>query len=436
MANIQFRPNKGKKITDYSKPQTIYLRYVLGRHVDFNASIGFKVQLDKSEKKSDWDKEKQRIKDRTHITDRYEINNLINKLTQHFETFENKNREQGITPTYSEVRAHFDSYYVEPTQAFDFFGYFDKYIEDARTKPNAHTGKVVSEQTIKSYIVTRNILKSFNDKERKTNFELINLDWYYDFIEYCNGLNHTYNYIGKHIKNLKTVLNTAVEDGTTNNTQFRSKKFKVLKEEADNIYLTIEELDKLWNVDLSKNERQERARDLFLIGAYTGLRVSDYNNLTRDNFKTINGVEMLVKRTQKTNDEVKIPLHPIVKQILEKNDGKPPKSLPEQHINYLIKEISESAGIDEVEYIEKTRGGKKLEIKKYKFELVFTHTARRSFCTNAYLSGMSTIDIMQISGHKTESAFMKYIKVTKEQVATRMSTHPFFNGSSALKVVS
>ena len=61
MANIQFRPNKGRKISDYTKPQKIYLRYVFGRNVDFNASIGKSVMINKDDKLSDWDKSKQRV---------------------------------------------------------------------------------------------------------------------------------------------------------------------------------------------------------------------------------------------------------------------------------------------------------------------------------------------------------------------------------------
>jgi hypothetical protein len=48
---------------------------------------------------------------------------------------------------------------------------------------------------------------------------------------------------------------------------------------------------------------------------------------------------------------------------------------------------------------------------------------------------MSSIDIMSISGHTTESSFMKYIKVTPEQIATKMSEHKFFKGFVNLKVV-
>jgi len=194
-------------------------------------------------------------------------------------------------------------------------------------------------------------------------------------------------------------------------------------------------LQVLWNQNLTKLPRHERARDLFLIGAYTGLRVSDYNRLKRHNLKTVKGVEMIEIKAQKTGKIVAIPLHPIVKAILSKNDGEPPERLPDQHINYLIKEVAESAGIDQVEYVPKTIGGREVTQKKYKFELIKTHTARRSFCSNAFLAGMNPIEIMRISGHSTESAFMKYIKLSTQDVAIKMSEHPFFKGATALKRV-
>jgi len=87
MANVQFRVNKGKKINDVSKPQRIYLRYRLGSLVDFGASIGFAVYL------TDWDNEKQRVKNKITVPNRFEINNLISNLTKHFETFENKKQK-------------------------------------------------------------------------------------------------------------------------------------------------------------------------------------------------------------------------------------------------------------------------------------------------------------------------------------------------------
>jgi integrase len=431
MVNINFRLNKGKKIEDISKPQSIYLRYKLGREIDFNASIGFKVLSE------NWDIDKQQVKNRSHILDRNEINNLIKNLRYHFEEFENKNREKGYTPNYQDVKKHYDSFYstAEPKKEYNLFSFIDEFITKSKTEINVITKKLVTDGTIRGYKLTMKFLKRFNDEVYPIDFNDINLEWYQDFIEWCNNQNLALNYIGKHIKTLKTFMNNAVELGLTKNESFKSRRFIVLKEDSDSIYLNEDELYRLWNLDLSKHPRKEIARDLFLLGSYTGLRVSDYNNINNHNIKELNGVKMFVINTQKVNRKVSIPLHPLIESILNKYDGNTPPRIPDSDINELIKDVCENAGLDNVEYIEQTRGGKKIILKKFKFELIQTHTARRSFCTNAYLSGLSTLDIMSISGHKTESSFMKYIKVTSEQHAIKMSENPFFKGSNNLKVV-
>ena len=102
--------------------------------------------------------------------------------------------------------------------------------------------------------------------------------------------------------------------------------------------------------------------------------------------------------------------------------------MPDQQINYKIKDVCENAGIDELASTTKTIGGQKITKKGFKFDLVKTHTARRSFCTNAYLSGMNPIDIMQISGHSSVKTFLNYIKADALHKAVKIGTHPFFQG--------
>ena len=426
-SNIQFNLNRGLKIEDLNKPQSIYFRYTLGRKVDFKASLKKKVLPD------DWDIKKQRVKNRTHILESEEINTLISDLITHFNEFDKENTRKGIIPSRTTVKKHYEKYFTiendkEP-EVNTLFGYIQHLIDRPDTKRNLSKG------TIKNYILTQTFLKRFNDEVYPLNFENINLEWYNDFVEWCEGQGLSLNYIGKHIKTLKTFMNHAVEDEKTTNVQYLSKRFKVLKEDADNVYLNLSELIKLWKLDLSKQPRKENVRDLFLLGAFTGLRVSDYNNLSKENIIELKGVKMVKIKTQKTGKEVAIPLHPIVKSILEKNNGEPPRKVPDQKINELIKDIAESAGIDEVVFTEQTRGGRKVKKKNYKFEMIKTHTARRSFCTNAYLSGMSTIDIMSLSGHTTERAFLNYIKVSNEERAVKMSSSKFFQWESNLKVV-
>ena len=74
-----------------------------------------------------------------------------------------------------------------------------------------------------------------------------------------------------------------------------------------------------------------------------------------------------------------------------------------------------------------TKGGKTENSINEKFELITTHTARRSFATNAYLMDVPSISIMKITGHKTESSFMKYIRISQEDNANKLISHPFFN---------
>lgn len=440
MANVNFRPNKGKKILDTTKLQKIYIRYRLGRKIDFNASTGATVMID------DWDFEKQKVKNRAYINNRVNINRLLSNLTKYFEDFESENLKDGVTPTYETVKKYYDLYGKTPEELADllkapeelatpptFFEYVDAFIENARTKPNPKTKKPLSVNTIKDYISTKGILRQFNDEVRKYDFDDIDLDWYKDFDTWCNKRGYSNNSKGKQIKTLKTFLNNALEEGVTNNRNHQKKDFVVLKEDSDSIYLNLDELTEIWQIDLSNDPTKERARDLFLIGCFTGLRVSDFNNLKPSSIREINGVKMIVVKPKKTNKTVAIPLHPIVDAIFIKYDGIPARMF-DQKLNQIIKEVAQLTGIDEIIETTATQGGFEVTKRRPKYELVMTHTGRRSFCTNAYLSGMDSIDIMAISGHKTEKDFLRYIKVTPEQRAVKMSQLNFFTNATALKI--
>lgn len=432
MGNTSFNLNRGRKIQDTNKPHSVYFRFRQGRNFVFDNSLNIKV-LQKN-----WDEKNQRIRNRASIENKDEKNGLLVNLEKYFNDLEYNALKEGKTPTYKEVKKWFEQYFTPETETVQhsLFSFIEEFIEISKTRPHYKTGVPVSHNTIKAYNNTYRLLKEFSREVYKIDFEDINLNFYYDFIEWLEASNFSKNYIGNQIKTLKTFMNDAVEKEQTTNLQFKSKKFIKLTEDAVDIYLTNDELLKIWNLDL-EDKKLNLARDLFLIGAFTGLRVSDYNNLHKKNIKTVNGVDILyLQETQKTKNTVAIPIHPIVKTILQKHGNKPPKKMPDQHINYAIKDIGKLAKINDFEYKTQTKGGKKVTVKHHKYKLITTHTARRSFCTNAYLSGMSSIDIMAISGHKTTDSFMKYIKVSNEQKAIRMASNSFFNPSLVLKAVN
>jgi integrase len=202
-----------------------------------------------------------------------------------------------------------------------------------------------------------------------------------------------------------------------------------ISEESESIYLNETELEKIYNLDLSENERLDRVRDLFLIGCWTGLRFSDWNKVTPENIKD----GFLELKQQKTGGAVVIPLHSVVTQIIKKHNGELPELISSQKTNDYLKEVAQKAGIKETVHKSITRGGIKVSKAYKKYELVTTHTGRRSFSTNLYRAGLDTLTIMQITGHKTEQAFLKYIKVTPREHAEKLRT--FWQDRVKLKVV-
>jgi integrase len=225
------------------------------------------------------------------------------------------------------------------------------------------------------------------------------------------------NSIGTFNKKVKEFVNAAIREGVTQVQSLRLSDLKSFGEDVEKVYLSEAELKRIWELE-NLPPYLAKARDLFLIGCWTGLRVSDYTELTKAN---IWGGDIHI-RQNKTKDPVTIPMHPVTQSILEKYDYSLSK-ISQQKLNDYIKDVAKAAGIDEPISTTITKAGKKLTITKPKYEWVTTHTGRRSFATNLYLSGFPSIDIMKITGHRTEQAFMRYIRITNEQTAEKLRAH-------------
>lgn len=235
------------------------------------------------------------------------------------------------------------------------------------------------------------------------------------------------NTIGGFIKKLKCVLRAAESRGYPVNPAYKSTEFKAQSSvDVDTIYLTREEVERFEKVDLTKKEdgkNLELARDIFLVGVWTAQRVSDYNNLKPENIKVVdnNGTPMtyISIHQQKTGRLVEIPCNAKVRDILNKY----PKGLPhlsDQKINKYIKDIGKMAGIDEVVEVKGSRGGQVIKEYYKKYDLICTHTARRTGATLMYLDGIAIYDIMKVTGHKSVTTLEKYIRADKLEVAQKL----------------
>lgn len=247
----------------------------------------------------------------------------------------------------------------------------------------------------------------------------INEEFLDDFIVYLEDL-----YLKKtYIKNMLTLIKAMVKKAAIYGyaIDWTYDEVNIEDEETPAVYLTPNEIARIYYFK-GLTKKQERIRDLFIVGCYTALRYSDLNTLTNDSF--IDG--FITKVTKKSNIRVVIPIHDFVKEIYAKYDGIP-NGISLQHFNRYIKFICKKVGITKPVSITYTRGGRLVTETKEKWQLVSSHTARRSGATNLMNTGRISISgIMEITGHATEKSFRRYIKTTKEESARQLSTDNFF----------
>ena len=285
-----------------------------------------------------------------------------------------------------------------------------------------------SPHRVRQYGVFLKHLNWFAGHYYPTTWNNINEDWFNDFLDYSyNVQDHSVNTVVKHIKILKTFLHQAVKAGYTSNTAFTS--FSIKEEPPVLTYLTSEELEALYRLDLSGNERLARVRDRAIVSGFTSMRFSDVDRLTNAHFVKIptregriDGIRFMMS---KTSDIVTIPLHPYVNEIIERYGGRLPV-ISNQKANDYIKEACRIADINSPVTLVRNRSGKKIDEVMPKWQAVTTHTFRATAATNLYRAGVPPKTIMKFGGWKTREVFERYIKLEDEEHAVIVAQSSYF----------
>jgi len=300
-------------------------------------------------------------------------------------------------------------------QGLTFLQFFDSYYTELK--------KIHPYEKVKRFGTLYNHLETMY-KVHPFSWNEINMVWYDRFKAYIViELGSSKNYFAQLVKLLKMVLNTATDRELNTCTKYKSTHFRAESEQVNNIYLTVQELELIYNHDFSSSQKLDRVRDVFLVGCWTGMRYGDYSRLTMNNF-TNDG--FIAKDTTKVEGRVIIPIHPMIKEILEKYKGKLPKPITNARFNHRLKKIGEAVKINNVVNITRTEGGQRVTHTFKKWELISTHTARRTMATNMYKAGIPIPTCMIITGHSNVRQFLNYIKVTEQDVADSLVNHPFF----------
>lgn len=324
--------------------------------------------------------------------------------------------------------------------------YIDQFIKSIQNGTRlTEKGTVFTDGSVRTIKTSNKQFKKFQESKKRTyDFDDIDLQFYYDFSAYLKKRNYSLNTSGKIINQLKWIMACAQAEGYHNNNAYKNPKFKGNRVQVDSIYLTQEELDKMNAADLSELEDGAViSRDIFMVGVYTAQRISDYNNIKKEDIRTTKkrwiedipdpdkpGATKAVIREKeityidihqkKTGAKMSIPCKKELIAILEKYNNNLPH-FEDQTINRHIKDIARVAGLTDLVTIETSKGGvrKKETVEKYK--LVMSHTARRTGATLMYLAGIELFDIMKVTGHTTPDMLKRYIKADQLDVVQKLT---------------
>ena len=370
-----------------------------------------------------WDKMTGSVK-RTH-PDHVLLNAIIDKLKNRLLFIARKMYLDGIDPTTTEVKAT----YLQGEMTAK-----SSTVEQAIQALSTPTAKdldlipILKEYTLGSKHLSPNTLKQYKllynnvtlfakETGAKITAEGMNKEFYE---AWGNWLLYTKDYynnsFGKMVKMLKSFLNWVDEEkGIRINQAF--KKWKVLHEEKEIVYLTPDELDQLYSHEFE--EWKKKYADFFVLACETGFRVSD---LKRSKLWLIeNG--MIYLSTKKTNGSAKVPINPRIIEILERYNYDF-SNIHEQKANLYIKECIKEIGMDSTYPISKYKWREEYVTYKKKCDLVTMHCGRRSFVTNAFAKGMTETEIMEMIGSTDFKTLQRYIKIECDNLRDKMNSTP------------
>ena len=307
--------------------------------------------------------------------------------------------------------------------------YMDEFIrEESRIKE-------WSMETLKMVKSFKNHLLKFKKTAGLDFYDKNGLDKFITYLRSDCGLEE--NSVQKQYKNLTWFLRWAIRKGYTQvrDVETYEPVFKTVKKPV--IFLTKDELDTLYNLEIPKNgtvlelkdmDGKEykktvmesaalaKARDLFCFCAFTSLRYSDVVEVRRTDIQ--NGVMTIT--TQKTHDRLPIVLHKNAKAILkkyEKTDFPQGKALPymtNQQMNRCLKDLGEICGFTTPYTITGYRNGTRYDEVYPKYELIGTHTGRKTFICFALSNGVPPDVVMKFTGHCDYKSMKPYIDITED----------------------
>lgn len=409
MASIKYLIQSKKEIVQ------IYIRLSIGRGKNYKRRVGLTI-----ESKS-WSIEKGMPK-QTSASNKKIASNLRGLSKFIFDELNNasiNNIETSGDWLTTQIDIYFDRVEYEETDYL--INYAKKFLESLKTVGRA-------ENTIIKYKTAINLIIKFELKfNKRFLIKDVNLDFGIKFIAFLkDDCKYQDNTASRSIRYIKTICFDAESNGFVVSPQLRRIK-NLPTQKIPFVYLTLEEIEKIKNTNFVDPQNQVTA-DWLIISCFTGQRVSDLLRMNRDMILKEQGFNFISITQIKTGKQVQIPFGENIKEILNKRNGEFPPlyGYTEKgnaiHYNILLKKVCKKAGLVEVVdgnlYNEETE---RREVRKYpKYQLISSHVGRRSYASN-FFGKIPTPLLMNITGHSSESMFMKYIHKTSSDMSIELA---------------
>lgn len=436
------------KLRPYGSAKTVYQ---IQMHVTFNAQrmrFSTGCQVDSIDA---WDKKNELVisgyrgpKGETEIAINNTLRNERDQMEMVFKFFE----VNGINPTASQVSEKYDEYLkgitpikpeqeAKPSRTHNFWTVFDAFVSECGEKNAWSDATYEKMAALKEDLLTYKKGLKFSDlnesgltgwvhylrdeKKLKTPRKKKGEREEYDQEDVTGLKNST---IRKKLDYLAWFLNWATDHGYNTNMSYKTFRPTLKATQKKVIYLSKAELEQVRNLSIPPAySHLDAVRDVFLFCCFSGLRHSDVYNLRKNDIKG----DHIEITTVKTADSISIELNSVTRSILEKYKNfefAGNKVLPviqNQPMNRELKELCRLAGINEQVRITTYKGNQRKDEVKEKWELVGTHTGRRTFIVNCLSLGIPPNVVMKWTGHSDYKSMKPYIDIVDSIKASEMT---------------
>ena len=312
------------------------------------------------------------------------LNAFLFEKVLHLQNIELSFWKRDIQPTLALLR---DSNEKKAPTDETFLKYARHSVQTADKKP----------KTKENLLTTIRMLESF-----RSGIDFLDLTYTFvkDFERFLKNRGNSTNTIAKHLRQLRTLINEAINDGYISPDNYPFRKFKIKQERTTHRFLTPNELKKMENLKPSK-EREQHVLDAFLFCCYSGIRYSDFCNLKASNIVMVNKNRWLFLRMQKTELDIKLPLSLMFEgkalDLIDKYESI--EKFAHIPFNSETNQIVASLGI-------------KAGIKKH---LTF-HTSRHTCATLLIYQGVALTTVQKILGHTSIKTTQIYSEILSDTI--------------------